>query len=293
MSAPALLAAGASAALVALGLRRMALSRPAPRRGGGTRRPGPVARSALGARLGWRLARAGIVMGPDAAVALWAGATVAAATLGYAALRTPVAGAIGAAAAIGAGAALLASADRRHLGRLESQLPGVAQQLSAALAAGLSLRQALGRAARDAPDPVGAELARCVTELELGGRLDDVLESLAERVPARELHIMTTAILVQRRTGGNLALALGRLSDRLEERAQLERELRGATAQARMTAWLVAGLPLAGGALVELASPGTLARDLGQGPGFVLLVASMALYAVGVVLIRRIGRVDP
>jgi tight adherence protein B len=120
-----------------------------------------------------------------------------------------------------------------------------------------------------------------------------VLESLAERVPARELHIMTTAILVQRRTGGNLALALGRLSDRLEERAQLERELRGATAQARMTAWLVAGLPLAGGALVELASPGTLARDLGQGPGPVLLVASMALYAVGVVLIRRVGRVDP
>ena len=80
---------------------------------------------------------------------------------------------------------------------------------------------------------------------------------------------MTTAILVQRRTGGNLALALGRLSDRLEERAQLARELRGATAQARMTAWLVAALPLAGGALTEMVAPGTLARDLGQGPGAV------------------------
>ena len=292
MSAAAILVGGASATLVVLGLRRVAGSRPAPRRGG-ARQPGPVARRPAGARLGLRLARAGIALGPDAAVAICAGAALASAAAGYAVLRTPIAAALGAAAAIGAVAALLATADRRHLDRLESQLPGVAQQLSAALAAGLSLRQALARAARDAPEPVGAELARCVAELELGGRLDAVLESLAERVPARELRIMTTAILVQRRTGGNLALALGRLSDRLEERAQLARELRGATAQARMTAWLVAGLPLAGGALTEVASPGTLARDLGQGPGPFLLAASMTLYAVGVLLIRRIGRVDP
>ena len=120
-----------------------------------------------------------------------------------------------------------------------------------------------------------------------------MLESLAERVPARELRIMTTAILVQRRTGGNLALALGRLSDRLEERAQLARELRGATAQARMTAWLVAALPLAGGALTEAVAPGTLARDLGQGPGPYLLGAALLLYGVGIVLIRRVGRVEP
>ena len=116
---------------------------------------------------------------------------------------------------------------------------------------------------------------------------------LAARVPARELRIMTTAILVQRRTGGNLALALGRLSDRLEERSQLARELRGATAQARMTAWLVAALPLAGGALTEMVAPGTLGRDLGQGPGPYLLGAALVLYAAGVALIRRVGRVDP
>ncbi len=78
---------------------------------------------------------------------------------------------------------------------------------------------------------------------------------------------MVTAILVQRRTGGNLARALAALSGRLEERAQLGRELQGATAQARMTAWLVAALPLGGGVLTELAAPGTLARTLGAGPG--------------------------
>jgi tight adherence protein B len=283
--------AGASLVLLGLGAARMA-----PPRAGHARAPRPPGRfasSSAGRRLGARLARAGAPVGPGAAVAATAAAAALAGLGAFAVMRTPLAAVAGAAAAVAAAAAYLRSADRRHLDRLEAQLPGVAQGLSASLGAGLSLRQALARAARDAPEPARTELRRCVAELELGGRLDDVLEALAARVPARELRIMTTAILVQRRTGGNLALALGRLSDRLEERAQLARELRGATAQARMTAWLVAALPLAGGALTEMVAPGTLARDLGQGVGPYLLGAALGLYAAGVLLIRRVGRVDP
>jgi tight adherence protein B len=284
--------AAASAVLMALGGARIARSRARGAGGAGRSRRGPAARTAAGRRLAGRLERAGLPLGPDAAVGALAGVVLLAGLAGFAVMRTPLAAAAGAAAALAAAGAWLRSADRRYLERLEGQLPGIAQGLSASLSAGLSLRQALARAARDAPEPARAELARCVAELELGGRLDAVLESLAERVPARELRIMTTAILVQRRTGGNLALALGRLSDRLEERARLARELRGATAQARMTAWLVAALPFAGGALTELVAPGTLARDLGRGIGPYLLGASLGLYAVGIVLIRRVGRVD-
>ena len=60
-----------------------------------------------------------------------------------------------------------------------------------------------------------------------------------------------------------------------------------------MTAWLVAALPLGGRrAHAEMVAPGTLARDLGQGPGPYLLGAALDLYAAGVALIRRVGRVD-
>jgi len=75
--------------------------------------------------------------------------------------------------------------------------------------AGLSLRQALARAARDAPEPCREELRRAVDELALGSRLESALEGLVARVPVHDLRIMVTAILVQRRTGGNLALRLG------------------------------------------------------------------------------------
>ena len=291
---PAPVLAALSAALTVLGIGRLVATwSPVPRRPPGAGRGGPLGRREAGRRLAARLERGAIPVGPDAFVAATAAAAGVAGLLAVAALRTPVAGVV---AALGVGAAaagVVRSADRRHLGRFEAQLPGVAQQLAAALGAGLSLRQALARAARDAPEPARAELSRAADELQMGGRLEAVLEELAARVPAHDLRIMVTAILVQRRTGGNLARALGALSERLEERAQLARELKGATAQARMTAWMVAALPVGGGVMTELASPGTLARSLGQGVGPALLVVSGALYAAGVLAIRRIGRVEP
>lgn len=292
-AAAAAVVAAASAVCAVVGVARLVADpRPHGPRPARERPPGPLARRPTGRRLAGRLERGGIPLGPDLFVALAALAAVVSAALAYAALRLPLAAPAAAGAAIAAAASLVRSADRRHLARVEDQLPGLAQQIAAALAAGLSLRQALTRAARDAPEPARAEFAQAVAELELGTRLEAALEGLAERVPAHDLRIMVTAILVQRRTGGNLARALGALSDRLEERARLARELRGATAQARMTAWLVAALPLAGAVMTEIAAPGTLARTLGQGVGPLLLGASAGLYGLGVLGIRRIGRVE-
>ena len=293
---PAAIAAGGSVALLVAGAGRLLASRgtAGPANGDPSpSRPGPVASRPMGRRLGARLARAGIPLGPDAFVAAVAAAAAGAGALALVATRAPVAAPVAAAAVVAGAVGVVRSADRRHLARVAAQLPGVAQQLAAALQAGLSLRQALARAARDAPEPCREELRRAVDELALGSRLESALEGLVARVPAHDLRIMVTAILVQRRTGGNLARALSALAGRLEERAQLARELRGATAQARMTAWLVAALPLGAGVMAEMAAPGTLARVLGEGPGPPLLAASATLYGAGVLWIRRIGRVEP
>ncbi len=283
-------AAAGSACLVVLGAGRLIKTR----RGVSVAADrGPIARSSAGALLATRLVRVGIPLGPDAFAVAVAGSALAAGVVASAVLRVALAAPIAAAVVLALAVGVVRSADRRHLARIEAQLPGIAQQLAAALSAGLSLRQALTRAARDAPVPARQELARTVAELEMGTRLESALEDLANRVPVRDLRIMVTAIVVQRRTGGNLARALAALSGRLEERAQLTRELQGATAQARMTAWVVAVLPVGGGLMAELAAPGTLSRSLGQGPGPALLAVACALYAVGVVAIRRIGRIDP
>jgi len=285
--APALAATAALAAVAAV--RALVADRGA---GAPGRRAGLVTRLSGGRRLAARLERSGLRLGPDAFAGAVAALAVGVALLAWLLLRiAPLA--ILAALAVPAGArALLQSADRRYVLRVAAQLPLVSQQLAGGLSAGLSLRQALARAARDAPQPAAGELHQVVAELELGARLDEALEAMAARLPDPDLRIMVTAILVQRRTGGNLARALTELSERLEERVRLARELRGATAQARMSAWIVAALPLVGGIMAELAAPGMIARTLGHGPGLLLLVAASALELVGVLWIRRIGRIE-
>jgi tight adherence protein B len=293
-AAVAAVLAGVSVALLVLGAGRL-LGAPPPRTASGDRREprGLVVRCAPGARLAGRLRRAGLGIPPDTFVAAVAAAAVIAALLMWAVLRLPLAAPAAAAAVLGAAVGVVRSADRRYAARLAAQLPGTAQLLASALRAGLSLRQALTRAARDAPEPTAGELRRVVDELALGARVEVALDGLAERVPSRELRVMVTAIVVQLRTGGNLARALAGMAARLEERERLARELRGATAQARLTAWLVAALPLAGAAMAEVAAPGTVGRLMSTGLGPVVIGMSAALYASGMLLVRRLGRVEP
>jgi tight adherence protein B len=287
--------AGISAALLILGLARLLGARersPVTRRAETPRRAGPVARHPRGRALAQRLDRAGIPLAPGPFVAAVGAAAAAAAFLCAVVVKLPQAAPAAAGFVLVGARAVVGAGDSRRRARVEGQLPQVAHALAAALGAGLSLRQALGRVARDAPEPVAGELRGCVDELALGARVETALAGLAERLPSRDMRVMVTAILVQRRTGGNLARALAVLAERLDERARLERELRGATAQARLTAWLVAALPVGAGLMAEVASPGTLQRTLGEPPGSLLAVTAALLYATGVVWVRHIGRVE-
>ena len=246
-------------------------------------------RIAWGRALRTSLARAGLPLGPDG----FAAAVTLAALIGAAAvwriIGTAIGGVIVAAATFAGAAAYVGSAERRYLDRFGRQLPLVAQQLSGSLGAGMSFRQAIERSCRDVPAPAAEEFGRLAGELRLGARLDAALEEMARRLPDPGLELMVAAILIQRGVGGNLAGALARLSGQLDDRGRLMREASSATAQARMSAWLVASLPAVGGLAVELAAPGTLERTLGQGPGRLLLGLALLLEFTGVVLVRRIS----
>jgi tight adherence protein B len=179
----------------------------------------------------------------------------------------------------------------RESARQARQIPGVAEHLADALGAGMSLPAALESAAEVTPAPLGGELRRATRRIGGGERVQVALEGLRSRVPNPAMDALVGAIMVQRLSGGDLSGALHDLSERLDEREQLAREVRGATAQARMTGGLVACLPLAAGLGLEVAQPGLLARIL-AGPGLGLVALSLLIQGLGMLLIRRLARVD-
>jgi tight adherence protein B len=180
---------------------------------------------------------------------------------------------------------------RRYLAELERDSPLVARALADALAGGHSIRGSIGEAARGLTGAAGTELARAGEALALGEATEVVLDRLRRRAPSGAYETMVAAMLLQREAGGDLSRLLRDLAENLEEALRLEGDARTATAQARFTGLVVAGLPVGAAALAELASPGYL-RDLLRAPlSAWLLGCALAFQLVAMGLINRLARV--
>jgi tight adherence protein B len=171
-----------------------------------------------------------------------------------------------------------------------AQLPVVASVLAAYVRAGRSLRQAVGDAASDVPEPSATALRAAAGRIAVGAPADEALAALGSDPDVAHLRAV---VELQSRTGGDLVLLLDRMADVLRAREELRRAALVATAQARATGRMVTAMPAFGiGALWLLDRPG-LGLVLGSPVGWAALAGSMLLAAAGHVLIGRIARVEP
>ena len=174
---------------------------------------------------------------------------------------------------------------------VDAGVPTLALAVADALAGGHSLRAALTEASRSTRGAARHELRRVCDELAIGAPTDAALEAMRARVSSPRLDSFVAACVLQRRAGGDLARLLRDSARAMEEEARLEGELRAATAQARFTGVLVAGLPLGGAALAELASPGWIASLRSSFLTAWLVGMAVVLQLIAAFLIRRLGRV--
>ena len=160
-----------------------------------------------------------------------------------------------------------------------------------ALTGGDSLRGAMAESAGGLHGPAGRELRRAAAELALGARTEDALEAMRARARSHGIDTIVAAALLQRGAGGDLARLLRDCARALEDHARLEHDARAATAQARFTGVVVVLMPLGGGLLAELASPGFIMRLGGSFLTAWLAGLALAMQVVAAVLIRRLGKV--
>ncbi len=179
---------------------------------------------------------------------------------------------------------------RRYVEAVRAGAAPTARALAAALAGGRSVRGAVAEAAAEARGPAGHELRVAAAALAVGEPTEPVLERLRSRAGGGPWDTLIAALLLQRDAGGDLAALLRGLAASLEDATRAERDARAATAQSRMTAWIVCGLPLLAAALAELGSPGFVVGLLGNPLSAVLTVLAAMLQAAAVIAIRRLTR---
>ncbi|MFD5193602.1 type II secretion system F family protein [Streptomyces sp. NPDC058357] len=176
--------------------------------------------------------------------------------------------------------------------RFINQLPELARILANATQAGLALRTSIGMAADEMEDPAGEELARVSRRLAVGEPLDDALSELTDRLPSRELVVLVTTLVLSNRAGGTVVSSLRNLTETLEERKETRREVKTQLSQVTVTAYAVPMFGLGAMLLMNTVMPGALDRMTGAFIGQVAVVVSIALYAIGFIVIRRMSRID-
>ncbi len=288
----ALLLAAASAACVA-GERRRETARldrrlaPLSPDRAATLRPGPLA--AVPAGIAPLLARAQVVV---TARLLWSGG-IALAGLTLAALLTfGLAAGIAVLVAFPAGLALWV---RRRAGRrieaLIDALPFYVDTVRQLQAVGASLPQALERGLAEAPDVVRSYMVPVARRIELGAPLGEAMQQWADRLRVPEIAMLAAAIRTNLRYGGAMTAVLANLARLLRDRAGFKRDLKAATAEARISARVLVAMPLVAMALLVALNRNYLAFFVDDPRGHRLAVVALVLQAIGMLLMNRIMRI--
>lgn len=186
---------------------------------------------------------------------------------------------------------LLSRAQRRR-NAFQAVLPDTLGLLASTLRVGYSLPQAMDSVVREGREPVKTEFTRALVEARLGVPAERTLDSIAERVDSDDFRWVVMAIRIQREVGGNLAELLDTVAETMRERARLRRQVATLSAEGKISAWIVGGLPIAFILYLLVASPSYLLPLVTDPLGILLLVAAVVLFAVGLAGLRWAITVD-
>jgi tight adherence protein B len=180
----------------------------------------------------------------------------------------------------------------RRTRRFADQLPDALQLVVGSLRSGFSLPQSIDALVREGADPVAGELGRALAETRLGGDLEDALERVGERNASQDMAWLVMAIRIQREVGGNLSETLETAVATMRERGRLFRHVRALSAEGRLSALVLLGMPIVLGAWMFVFRREYLRPLYTEPLGLLMLIGSVVMVGIGGLWLRKLVRVE-
>jgi tight adherence protein B len=177
---------------------------------------------------------------------------------------------------------------KRRLKAFAAQLPEALELIARALRAGHSLAAGFNLVAQEMSDPIAGEFSRTFEEQNLGKALDEALTDLTKRVPNLDLKFFSTAIILQRQTGGDLAEILDKIGHLVRERFKIWGQVQALTGEGRLSGIVLLALPPALFAVVYRMNPDYLMLLFTDPLGKKMLVGGIVSQLFGALMIRKI-----
>ncbi len=182
--------------------------------------------------------------------------------------------------------------ESRRQAAFYAQLPDTLQLLSGSLSAGYSLPQAVDTIVREGNEPMSVEFNRALVEARLGVPIEEALDNIADRMNSQDFHWVVLAIRVQREVGGNLAEVLTTVAATLRERERLRRQVQVLSAEGRLSAVIIALIPILFAVFLVLVRPTYLEPLYTTALGLLLLGFGAFMLVVGIFWLRRVVQVE-
>ena len=248
-------------------------------------------RSRLGHSLERSLVSAGINYPP---VLVFLGALAVSLVVPYilAQVFAPAFGVVGLASGVLLLRSWLQRSRERRRERFVQQIPELARVLANATNAGLSISTAWVVAEGEMSEPARSEIQRLNAAVRFGASLEEAMLQLNDRLPAREVRVLMSTLVVSSRSGGSLIKALRDISLTLDERKEVRREVRTTLAQARTTGTLVTLMGVGILLLLNVMQPGLVDKMTRNLLGQVALVVGFGLFMLGHLAVRRLTRIE-
>jgi tight adherence protein B len=177
---------------------------------------------------------------------------------------------------------------RKQRELFSDQLPSHLQEVTSAMRAGHSFVSGIATMAREAAEPSRGEWQQVVADEQLGVPLDEAMRPVATRMDCDDVNQVALVASLHHRTGGNMAEVLERVADSVRERADLRRELRALTAQARLSRYIVTALPVFVAVVVSILDPKYLKPLFHTTAGVILVIVALGLLAGASLVMRAI-----
>jgi tight adherence protein B len=186
----------------------------------------------------------------------------------------------------------LARKTRKRQQAFEHQLPDAIDMLVSALKSGYSFHAATNFLGQELGDPLGPEFQRMYDEQRLGIEARQALLNLQDRIGSLDIRMFVTALLIQRETGGNLSEVLTNTGQVMRERVAVRGALETLTAEAKLSARLLALLPVGVFFALSFISPEFTGAFTASRVGQLMLLGAAVSVATGYSIMMKIANIE-
>lgn len=181
---------------------------------------------------------------------------------------------------------------KRRMQMIQEELPEMIDLLARSTHAGASLEQAIAIVGEETKGPLSSEFRRCARQLDMNMSVPAVMKSLSNRIQLVDLKILTSTLMLYRKTGGNLPANLERMADVIRDRINYHRQMKASTGAGRASALLMTVVAPVAFVVLLVVFPDHVSNLYTDPIGNMLLLIAIVLEVIGIIWVSALLRTE-